>query len=181
METVQVSNPFTREMLRKLNESSKRYGHDLEFLEGALDWIVNQTKAKLTEEERFQYLLKLSTYPRSKLLSLDAFGGAHITHVWSYLDAVHVQLPNALEFAVKELPEPKSNIARDTFEHYKRMMAATGDIPYTLDEHEKKWAVEIEGLKELHKKYPNGGFDKALRQRQEHMINTRSRLKELGR
>ena len=167
-------NPFTSEMLKKLNESNKRYAHDLDFLEGALDWIVNQTKAKLTEEERLQALVKLSTYPKSRIMELSEFSGAHFPNVWNFLDTVRVPEKHGVQR--EALPEPPSTLFRDFMEHMRivnKAMDYEPKHPHSYDPEafeaerleviRRKRAIEYKSLMALHSKYPHAKLDVAAR------------------
>ena len=146
-ETVVAPNPFISEMSKRLSESSKRYGHDLDFLEGALDWVINQTKEKMTEDERMQALLKLSTYPKQKIMMISEFNETHFKDIWKYLDTVRV--PEQHVSSPKQLPAPHRNIANDL----KRVM---GLVTGSKDKKE----IYAEFMK-LHEKYPYSGFNKS--------------------
>jgi hypothetical protein len=167
-------NPFTSEMLTKLQESSRRQMHDLDFLNGALDWIVNQTKVKLTVDERFQGLLKLSIYPKAKLLELNDFSGSYYPAVWEYLDNVRIPEPHVTPHIALPAPETK-NAMRDLLTHMRMVNAAmeyTPKHPHSLDpvayEAERqevirrKRKLERDSLMRLHKKYPHCKYDKVM-------------------
>ena len=169
-------NPFISEMSKKLSESSRRYGHDLEYLEGALEWILNQTKAKLSnEDERLQHLLKLSTYPRAKLMMLSEFSGSYFPEVWGYLDTVRIP---EVRYDRMALPAPSPDtrgLAADMEEHSRLVHSIEIDptFPHSSDPKryakeralnvEKKHRIELESLARLHKKYPGAGFNKIKR------------------
>lgn len=80
-------DPFTSEMLIKMKNRALRYGHSLEFIEGAMEWLINQTRAVMTPRERLQATVQLAAYPHWKLLKLDEFTGA-FSGVFAYLDAL---------------------------------------------------------------------------------------------
>lgn len=159
------------------SESRTKPTVSLEFAREALDNLETFTTQKIANpEDRAKWIARLSTVPKWKLLSISDFSG-HLGDVWKFFDTLPVPLPNAKDFEIKSLPEPMSNIAIDTVEHYRKMCAATPEIPFTLAEHEQKWAVEIAGLQVLHAKYPRGKFDTALRMRQDDIAKKRDEFK----
>jgi len=73
---------------------------------------------------------------------------------------------------LKQLPEPQSNIAKDSCAHISRMLEYS-DIRMSLEQWKEKHRIEQEGLEELDRKYPNAGFRGVLKMRQQDYENQR--------
>ena|SRR3990172_6594657 len=80
-------NLFTSEILKNARRQSMAQGHSLEFMEGALEFLLTKTQKKLDEKERAQFLVMLSKYPKWKLLQIDGFSGS-LGQIFTFLDAI---------------------------------------------------------------------------------------------
>ncbi len=155
METARITDPFLKEMLNNVSKQSAVHGHSLEFLEGALEWLMTFTRTKLTEKERVQYLAKLSTYPKWKLMKLDEFNDS-LSRVFVFLDALR-QEPERF----KALPEPDRaprsiEIARDFNAHIQKWCSGIGrPKKETPEARRKRLLEEQESYRALDRKYPD--------------------------
>lgn len=165
-----TASPFLSEMYENAKRQSKKQGTSFEYLEGALDHVLMFTRAKLTPQERVQFLLRLSKYQKSKLERIGDFTG-RLGDLFSFLDSVNAApyLESAHESIgyYDQLPPPADNkqIGKDVREHVARMIEFMSDGPMTKESLAEKRRVEKEGLTELHKKYPAYGFDMVLREK----------------
>jgi hypothetical protein len=94
-----------------------------------------------------------------KLKRLDEFSSPFINEVWKFFDELRMP-PEPMPEFLKKLPAPKSDIAKDVNAHVQKMLAYVG-VKLTSEALTAKRKLELEGLEELHRKYPHAGFDKA--------------------
>jgi hypothetical protein len=144
---------FWQSAQKKMSEHAAKHGHALEYLEGALQFLVDFLRCPLTGEEWEKYLTRLATYPRVKLEMLTEYTG-HISGVWKYLDEVRTdherESARAEMGSYKQLPhKPRPDIAKDVLQHYTALLAAD---PHKRDE------VERQGIAALREKYPGINF-----------------------
>lgn len=119
----------------------------LEYAEEALDFLLLFTQAQLSAEDRERWIVRLSTVPVWKLQKLDEFTSPYLNEVWRFFDTLIVYPYREQHKEPEQLPEPKSNIAKDALAHIKKI---TGD---GSKEQKDQW--EREGIMALRKKYPH--------------------------
>ena len=117
----------------------------LDMAEQALDFLVTFTQAKLSPEQTQNWIARLSTVPPWKLMMLAEFNSPYIAEVWKFFDGLRQQ---GEVYQAPALPEPKSNIAKDTFAYVKKLMDDS------LSSVEKD-ALEKNHILALRKKYPH--------------------------
>lgn len=133
------------------------------------------TNEKEWDRLKLDWTDKLAKIPRWKLIRADEFTGKFITDIWEFFESLKVP---EQKIVFDEERTEKSNIAKDCLNLYRQMDKAMQYKPkykhskdpekYMAERKkhiEKKRKIEREGLKALHKKYPNAGFDHALRMR----------------
>ena len=140
----EISDQFMNEMQKQMSDHARRLGHTLEFLEGALGWIVRQTKATMEPKERLQALLKLSQVPRWKLLRIVEFSSPFMNEIWKFFDELRL-VPET--YVAPALEEPKSGIAADCRKYTDRLL---GD---KLSNTEKD-KLELDFVTAMREKYP---------------------------
>lgn len=153
-------NPFLQSVRMKIDEQAKKHGHDLEFLEGALEWLISFTRSQLSGEEREKFLMRLATYPQSKLLKLTDFDG-HLSQVWKYLDDIRFQpetysAREEQQGSYKRVTDPSGNdrrkeMAHRCTEHIKKMMSFgwSKEDQLAADECERNFVIAMK------EKYPH--------------------------
>lgn len=145
-------NLFLLSAKKRMSEHASAHGHDLEYLEGALEWLMRFTRAQLNAEDRESYLMRLATYPKSKLLMLTDFNG-RLSEVWKFLDDVRIQ-PERIEspreeigYSQKQLEHnPRKEMAKDCFAYIKRL--------FGTEEVKEQDQIEREFVLAMREKYP---------------------------
>lgn len=103
-------NLFTSEMLTLKSESVKKYGHTLEYLEGALDYIAGKTNKKFANaDERTQALMDLADHPKWKLQRLFDYEEPNFSGIWKFLSLQRQEEP---AHKAPQLPEPRTEKPR---------------------------------------------------------------------
>jgi len=138
-------DPFMTALKNKADKLNSVHGHSLEFLEGAADWICHQTKTIQNDKERAQLLIKLSSYPKWRLLEIDKFSG-YFAEVFKYLDSLQYKEP-ATELP-PGLPEPPTTLAKDCLQYVGRLFDDKLDS-------KAKDKIEVTFVNKMRKKYPN--------------------------
>jgi hypothetical protein len=183
------NDPFLKEMLNNANDQSKARGYSLEYLEGALDWVLSITRTKLDETDRARHLVKLSMYPHWKIKKIGEFSG-YFSELYKYLDGLHAE-PEYFKPIREVFPDAylledqggKNNdrMAKDVFAHIKKMSELMGNFrpsklylkdrdPERYEQEREEWLkkkrqVEKAGLEELDRKYPHATFNAVLREK----------------
>ena len=149
------------ERLASLRKHASRFGHDLEYLEGVLTWLTGWIGISPSPTEYQQFLEVLARQPKWKLHSLDEYHpkyGKSPDKLKEYFDSLQEAPQSAREeigtFAQIE-HVADSGIANDSMAHIKMILNFEGPRETRLN-------AEIAGLRELHRKYPHAGFDRAF-------------------
>jgi hypothetical protein len=171
MQTETVSDPFLTSARKQMIQAAQRYGHSLEWIEGAADWIINQTQVTLSEKERIQFTIQLSQYSKQKLLLVTEYHG-NFSGILRYLDELKAPPESAREAlgygshtveSLKQLADYQkkigSTIGADACAHVIRVSNNYKPLA-------ERREAERAGLIELHNKYPRAGFYDALQSRE---------------
>ena len=135
--------------MRDENESSgkttRKSGVGLDYAKQVLDYLMSMCQVHLQPDDQERWIKRLSTAPPWKFLRLAEFNSPYIAEVWKFFDGLRQQ---GEAYQVPALPEPKSNIAKDTFVYVKKLMDDS------LSSAEKD-ALEKSHILAMRKKYPH--------------------------
>ena len=160
MEIMEKPDPFLNEILQNAKEQSRERGYSLEYLEGALDWILSMTRVKLDETDRARHLAKLSTYPHWKIKRISDFNG-YFSELYKFLEglqpdieSVRAVFPDAV---LLEDHQGKGNdeMAKDFFSYIKRLFG-------TQDRTERA-KIERAHILRMRAKYPGHSWKAGMK------------------